>query len=91
MGLGEALWKFDADVIDGAVNGAGWTTRMSGTLSTLWDKWIIDGLLRERSRAIVTRLALVSGAPGAVGPGAVVRAGHGRRRCWIRFGITCMR
>ncbi len=24
MGLGEGLWKFDANVIDGTVNGAGW-------------------------------------------------------------------
>ena len=55
MGLGEGLWKFDADVIDGAVNGAGWTTRMSGTLSNLWDKWIIDGLF-VNGIAIVTRL-----------------------------------
>jgi len=56
MGLGEAAWKFDANVIDGAVNGAGWTTRMSGTLSVLWDKWIIDGLF-VNGVAIVTRLA----------------------------------
>ena len=56
LGLGEGLWKFDADVIDGTVNGAGWTTRMSGTLSTLWDKWIIDGLF-VNGVAIVTRLA----------------------------------
>jgi NADH-quinone oxidoreductase subunit L len=45
MGLGSFLWKFDANVIDGGVNGAGWITRMSGTLSSLWDKWIIDGVL----------------------------------------------
>ena len=56
MGLGDAMWKFDANVIDGAVNGAGWTTRMSGTLSNLWDKWIIDGLF-VNGVAIVTRLA----------------------------------
>jgi NADH-quinone oxidoreductase subunit L len=56
MGLGDALWKFDAEVIDGAVNGAGWTTRMSGTLSNLWDKWIIDGLF-VNGVGIVTRLA----------------------------------
>jgi len=56
MGLGEAASKFDANVIDGAVNGAGWTTRMSGTLSVLWDKWIIDGLL-VNGVAMVTRLA----------------------------------
>jgi NADH-quinone oxidoreductase subunit L len=56
MGLGEGLWKFDSEVIDGAVNGAGWTTRMGGTLSNLWDKWIIDGLF-VNGVGIVTRLA----------------------------------
>ena len=56
MGLGDAMWKFDAEVIDGAVNGAGWSTRMSGTLSVLWDKWIIDGLF-VNGVAMVTRLA----------------------------------
>ena len=56
MGLGDAAWKFDANVIDGTVNGAGWTTRMTGNLSVLWDKWIIDGLF-VNGIAIVTRLA----------------------------------
>jgi NADH-quinone oxidoreductase subunit L len=56
MGLGEDLWKFDANVIDGTVNGACWTTRMAGTVSSLWDKWIIDGLF-VNGVAIVTRLA----------------------------------
>jgi NADH-quinone oxidoreductase subunit L len=56
MGLGDAAWKFDAEVIDGTVNGAGWTTRMTGNLSVLWDKWIIDGLL-VNGVAIVTKLA----------------------------------
>jgi NADH-quinone oxidoreductase subunit L len=44
MGLGEASSWFDAHVIDGTVNGAGWITRLTATLSTWWDKWIIDGL-----------------------------------------------
>jgi NADH-quinone oxidoreductase subunit L len=44
MGLGEASSWFDANVIDGAVNGAGWTTRLFATISSWWDKWIIDGL-----------------------------------------------
>ena len=45
MGLGEASSWFDSRVIDGTVNGAGWMTRLAGTLSSWWDKWIIDGLL----------------------------------------------
>ncbi|HUA16636.1 MAG TPA: NADH-quinone oxidoreductase subunit L [Verrucomicrobiae bacterium] len=44
MGLGEASSWFDSHVVDGAVNGAGWTTRAVATLSSWWDKWIIDGI-----------------------------------------------
>ena len=45
MGLGEACYWFDREVIDGTVNGGGWITRLSGTLSSWFDKWIIDGVL----------------------------------------------
>jgi NADH-quinone oxidoreductase subunit L len=55
MGLGNALWAFDANVIDGGVNGAGWLTRMTGTLSSYWDKYAIDGVL-VNGPAIVTKL-----------------------------------
>ncbi len=44
MGLGEASSWFDANVVDGAVNAAGWITRLTATLSSWWDKWIIDGI-----------------------------------------------
>ena len=44
MGLGEASSWFDTNVIDGAVNAAGWITRATATFSSWWDKWIIDGL-----------------------------------------------
>src|SRR5438445_5490039 len=44
MGLGEASSWFDSRVIDGTVNGAGWITRLTATLSTWWDKWFIDGV-----------------------------------------------
>jgi NADH-quinone oxidoreductase subunit L len=55
MGLGEASSWFDSNVIDGTVNGAGWITRLSGTLSVWWDKWIIDGLL-VNGPAILSRM-----------------------------------
>jgi NADH-quinone oxidoreductase subunit L len=45
MGLGTAMWKVDANFVDGGVNGAGWLTRAIATVSTWWDKWIIDGVL----------------------------------------------
>jgi NADH-quinone oxidoreductase subunit L len=44
MGLGEGSSWFDSHVIDGTVNAAGWMTRFAGTVSNLWDKWIIDGI-----------------------------------------------
>jgi NADH-quinone oxidoreductase subunit L len=44
MGAGEASSWFDANVVDGAVNAAGWITRTSATFSGWWDKWIIDGI-----------------------------------------------
>jgi len=55
MGLGEASSWFDANVIDGAVNGAGWTTRLFATISSWWDKWIIDGL-GVKGPAILARM-----------------------------------
>jgi NADH-quinone oxidoreductase subunit L len=45
MGLGEASSWFDSHVIDGTVNAAGWMTRLSGTFSSWWDKWVIDWAL----------------------------------------------
>jgi NADH-quinone oxidoreductase subunit L len=44
LGLGEASAWFDSNVIDGAVNAAGWITRLTATFSSWWDKWIIDGI-----------------------------------------------
>ncbi len=44
LGIGEASSWFDVHIIDGAVNAAGWITRLAATLSSWWDKWIIDGI-----------------------------------------------
>ncbi len=43
--VGSALAAFDLAVVDGGVNGVGWSTRMSAELSRLWDTWVIDGLV----------------------------------------------
>ena len=45
-GGGEVLGAFDRNVVDGAVNGAGWLTRFSSTVSMWWDTWIVDGAVR---------------------------------------------
>ena len=44
LGLGEASAWIDTNVVDGAVNATGWITRLTATLSSWWDKWIIDGI-----------------------------------------------
>ncbi|MCI0489747.1 MAG: NADH-quinone oxidoreductase subunit L [Blastocatellia bacterium] len=38
--VNNALWKVDAKVVDGGVNGSGWLTRFSAKVSDWWDKGI---------------------------------------------------
>ena len=38
----DALWKVDAVVVDGGVNGSAWLTRIGAAVSGWWDKWVID-------------------------------------------------
>src|ERR1700731_1791228 len=44
LGLGQASAWFDSNIVDGLVNGAGWITRLRATVSSWWDKWVIDGV-----------------------------------------------
>ena len=39
-GGGTLLGAFDRSVVDGGVNGAGWLTRFTSTLSIWWDTWV---------------------------------------------------
>jgi len=55
LGLGDASTWFDVYVIDGTVNGSGWTTRAIATLSKWFDTWIIDGI-GVNGPAILARL-----------------------------------
>jgi NADH-quinone oxidoreductase subunit L len=43
--LGNGLAAFDLGVVDGGVNGVGWSARMSGEISRFWDSWVIDGFV----------------------------------------------
>jgi NADH-quinone oxidoreductase subunit L len=43
---GTSLWKFDARVVDGLVNGSAGATVNSAIGSGWWDRWIVDGLVR---------------------------------------------
>ncbi len=51
-GGGELLGAFDRTIVDGGVNGAGWLTRFSSTVSIWWDTWIVDGMVRLSSFAV---------------------------------------
>jgi NADH-quinone oxidoreductase subunit L len=59
---GRGLWPFDRVVVDGAVNGSGWLTRVSSWGSHMIDKYVVDGLVNlvgwiaERGSFVVRRL-----------------------------------
>jgi NADH-quinone oxidoreductase subunit L len=60
--INTALWRVDASVVDGGVNGAGRLTRITALLSGWWDKWIVDGLVNAtgwitRAGSVVLRTA----------------------------------
>ncbi len=41
--FGSLMWKFDANAIDGAVNGTAWLTMLWSDIKMWIDKWIVDG------------------------------------------------
>jgi len=48
-GGGSVCGEFDRRIVDGGVNGAGWLTRFSASVSMWWDTWIVDGAVRFTS------------------------------------------
>jgi NADH-quinone oxidoreductase subunit L len=48
-GGGTLLGGFDKHVVDGGVNGSGWLTRFTSSVSIWWDTWIVDGAVRLTS------------------------------------------
>ena len=45
MGSANGLWAVDRGVVDGAVNGTGWTTIAASWVSHILDKYVVDGLV----------------------------------------------
>jgi NADH-quinone oxidoreductase subunit L len=45
MSGARGLWAVDRNVVDGAVNGAGWLTRALAWVSHVLDKYVVDGLI----------------------------------------------
>ncbi len=86
-GGGKVLGGFDRNVVDGAVNGAGWLTRFSARLSMWWDTWIIDGAVRLSSFLVkIASYPVRIVQTGQVQSYATVH--RGRRDCpfWILHG-----
>ena len=51
--LALTLGAFDVTFINGlGVDGAGWVTRITSSLSAAWDSWIVDGLVNLSARIV---------------------------------------
>jgi NADH-quinone oxidoreductase subunit L len=51
--LALTLGAFDVNFINGlGVDGAGWVTRISSSISGIWDSWIVDGLVNLAARIV---------------------------------------
>jgi NADH-quinone oxidoreductase subunit L len=51
--LALTLGAFDRGVINGiGVDGAGWLTRITSSISMVWDSWIVDGLVNLAARIV---------------------------------------
>jgi NADH-quinone oxidoreductase subunit L len=51
--LALTLGSFDVNFINGlGVDGSGWVTRVTSSISGLWDSWIVDGLVNLAARIV---------------------------------------
>ena len=51
--LALTLGAFDVNFINGlGVDGAGWATRITSSISGIWDSWIVDGLVKLVARIV---------------------------------------
>jgi NADH-quinone oxidoreductase subunit L len=51
--LALTLGAFDVNFINGlGVDGSGWVTRVTSSLSGIWDSWIVDGLVNLAARIV---------------------------------------
>src|SRR5712692_6378110 len=53
MDLARAVFAFDSKVVDGAVNGSAWLTRLSSRITGGTDKYFIDGLVNAIAGFVV--------------------------------------
>jgi len=53
MNLARAVFSFDSKVVDGAVNGSAWITRLSSLVTGGTDKYFVDGLVNAIADFVV--------------------------------------
>jgi NADH-quinone oxidoreductase subunit L len=53
MDLARAVFNFDSKVVDGAVNGSAWVTRLSSKITGGTDKYFVDGLVNAIADFVV--------------------------------------
>jgi NADH-quinone oxidoreductase subunit L len=53
MDLARAVFAFDSKVVDGAVNGSAWSTRLSSLITGGTDKYFVDGLVNAIAAFII--------------------------------------
>jgi NADH-quinone oxidoreductase subunit L len=53
MDLARGVFQFDTKVVDGAVNGSAWLTRLSSQITGLTDKYFVDGLVNAIADFVV--------------------------------------
>ena len=53
MDLARAVFAFDSKIVDGAVNGSAWLTRLSSRITGGTDKYLVDGLVNAIAGFVV--------------------------------------
>jgi NADH-quinone oxidoreductase subunit L len=53
MDLARAVFNFDSKVVDGAVNGSAWMTRMTSVVTGGTDKYFVDGMVNAIANFVV--------------------------------------
>ncbi len=57
MDLARAVFAFDSKVVDGAVNGSAWLTRLTSKITGGTDKYLVDGLVNAVANFVVTLMS----------------------------------
>lgn len=57
MDLARVVFAFDSKVVDGAVNGSAWLTRLTSKITGGTDKYLVDGLVNAIANFVVTLMS----------------------------------